>query len=328
MMSDKLEQVRERYPEQINPYCRQLIAEHPELAPLYCADSRELETGGLETDGLGEKTLSPFPHLIHTYRDRAVLLTTGNCFSRCRFCFRKRLWRTDSPEMKEPDETELNQIGDWLRAHPEVDDVLLSGGDVLTLPDERISRLLNLLTSTGTVYTIRICSRAPAACPERLTENLCELLGNTPGVWFMSHFNHPAEVTDDAAAACTRLIRHGVPILNQAVLLAGINDDPEILRTLFKKLTAIRVKPHYLFHVDPVEGVSHFATGVKKGLEIMASFRDSLSSIARPDFAIDLPCGGGKVVLTPEDNVSPDGAVYWSPVKKKYMPHPLAEKEK
>ncbi len=321
-----LEKVKIRYPEQINAYCRKLIADHPELAPLYSADSRELDPAGLETDGLGEKPLSPFPHLIRTYRDRAVLLTTGNCFSRCRFCFRKRLWRTDCPEMTEPDETELAAIAEWFRGHPEVDDVLLSGGDVLTLSDEKIHELLSLLRRTGTVQTIRICSRALAAQPERLTDALAAMLGECPGVWFMSHFNHPAEVTDAAASACGKLVRNGVPVLNQAVLLAGINDDPEILRVLFKKLTAIRVKPHYLFHVDPVEGVSHFATGVKKGLDIMASFRDSLSSIARPDFAIDLPCGGGKVILTPPDNTAEDGS-YWSPVKHTYIVHPLAKKE-
>ncbi len=322
-----LEKVRQLYPEQINHYCRTLISEHPELAPLYCADERELDSAGLETDGLGERTLSPFPHLIRTYRDRAVLLTAGTCFSRCRFCFRKRLWRTDCPEMTEPDDRELYQIAAWFREHPEIDDVLLSGGDVLTLPDERIQQLIGLLQQTGTVRTIRICSRAPAAQPERITESLAAMLGSCDGVWFMSHFNHPAELTDAAVAACKRLIRHGVPVLNQAVLLAGINDREEILRSLFKKLTAIRVKPHYLFHVDPVEGVSHFATGVERGLEIMASFRDCLSSIARPDFAIDLPCGGGKVVLTPADNSAQDGT-YWSPVRKTYMKHPLANKNK
>ena len=123
----RLAQVRALYPEQINDYCRKLIAEHPALAPMYCADPRELDSAGLETDGLGETTLSPFPHLIRTYHDRALLLTTGACFSRCRFCFRKRLWRTDSPVMQEVDEAEFSDILQWLKAHPEVDDILLSG---------------------------------------------------------------------------------------------------------------------------------------------------------------------------------------------------------
>lgn len=320
-----LQNVKERYPEQLNPYCRQLIADHPELAPLYLADVREWESAGLDMDGLGETTLSPFPHLIRTYRDRAVLLTTGHCFARCRFCFRKRLWRTDCDTVTEPDDNELAAIAAWLKANPEVDDILLSGGDILTLPDEKILHLIRLMQDTGTIRTIRICSRAPASCPERITDELAAMLGSVDGLWFMCHFNHPAELTPQAECACRKLIAHGVPMLNQAVLLAGINDDPEILRQLFKHLTYLRVKPHYLFHVDPVEGVAHFATGVEKGLEIMASFRDNLSSIARPDFAVDLPCGGGKVILNPTDNLQADGS-FWSPIKKIFMRHPLTEK--
>ena len=321
-----LAQVRALYPEQINDYCRKLIAEHPVLAPMYCADPRELESAGLETDGLGETTLSPFPHLIRTYQDRALLLTTGACFSRCRFCFRKRLWRTDNPVMQEVDESEFTKILQWLKEHPEVDDILLSGGDVMTLPDHKILDLIDRLFDTGTIRTCRICSRAPAAAPERITELFAAELGKREGVWFICHFNHPDELTPEAREACRRLIRNGVPMLNQAVLLAGVNDSVEILHKLFKNLAQLRVKPHYLFHVDPVEGVSHFATGVQKGLEIMESFRYTLSSLARPDFAIDLPCGGGKVVLTPDDQ---DGnGNYWSAVKQCYMKHPLTHQKK
>ena len=322
---EQLAQVRAIYPEQINDYCRKLIAEHPALAPMYCADPRELESAGLETDGLGETNLSPFPHLIRTYRDRALLLTTGACFSRCRFCFRKRLWRTDHPVMQKISGEEFSAILQWLKEHPEVDDILLSGGDVMTLPDGKIFQLIDRLLETGTVRTCRICSRAPAAAPERITEQFASELGKRDGVWFVCHFNHPDELTKEAADACRRLVRNGVPMLNQAVLLAGVNDSVEILHKLFKNLTHLRVKPHYLFHIDPVEGVAHFATGVQKGLEIMEAFRDTLSSLARPDFAIDLPNGGGKVVLSPNDT---DGnGNYWSAVKQCYMKHPLTEKK-
>lgn len=321
---EQLAQVRTLYPEQINDYCRKLIAAHPALAPMYCADPAELENAGLETDGLGETALSPFPHLIRTYQDRALLLTTGACFSRCRFCFRKRLWRSDCAAMQEPDETELAAICHWLKEHPEVDDILLSGGDVMTLPDEKILALIDRLFATGTIRTCRICSRAPAAAPERITEAFAKELGKRDGVWFVCHFNHPDELTEEARTACRLLIRNGVPMLNQAVLLAGVNDRIEILHKLFKELAHLRVKPHYLFHIDPVEGVSHFATGVEKGLEIMEAFRYTLSSLARPDFAIDLPCGGGKVVLTPDDTDA--NGNYWSAVKQCYMKHPLTAK--
>lgn len=320
---DAESEVLKRYPEQINPYCGRLIREHPELAPMYLADPRELDDAGLQTDGLGEKTLSPFPHLIRTYRDRALLLTTAKCFARCRFCFRKRLWRTDSPLMTEPDDRELLEICAWLKEHPEIDDVLLSGGDAMTLSDDRLLRLVAMLKATGTVSTCRICSRAPAVEPDRITDSIAAALGAIDGVWFVCHINHPSELTAEAEAAIRRLVSHGVPLLNQCVLLKGINDDAAILRTLFKRLAALRVKPHYLFHIDPVEGVAHFSTGVRKGLEIMEEFRDTLSSIARPDFAIDLPSGGGKVILAPDD-VSADGNRYWSAVKQCFMTHPLA----
>ncbi len=320
---EQLAQVRALYPEQINDYCRKLIAEYPDLAPMYSADPRELESAGLEIDGLGETTLSPLPHLIRTYQDRALLLTTGACFSRCRFCFRKRLWRTDHPAMQELEENEFYAILQWLNEHPEVDDILLSGGDVMTLPDQKIFFIIDQLLDSGTVRTCRICSRAPAAAPERITEQFAAELGKRDGVWFVCHFNHPDELTEAARNACRRLVRNGVPMLNQAVLLAGVNDSIEILHKLFKTLASMRVKPHYLFHIDPVEGVSHFATGVQKGLEIMEAFRFTLSSLARPDFAIDLPCGGGKVVLSPDDR---DGnGNYWSAVKQCYMKHPLTE---
>ena len=320
---EKLEQVRIRYPEQINAYCRELIARYPAVAPMYLADHRELDSAGLETDGLGENHLSPFPHLIRTYHDRAVLLTTAKCFSRCRFCFRKRIWRTDLAEMEDPPQEELEQICQWLKSHPEVDDILMSGGDVMTLSDEKIFNMINMLKGTGTVGTIRICSRAPGVQPDRITEDFAARLGAVDGVWFVCHFNHPDELTPEAENACRRLVAHGVPMLNQAVLLKDVNDKTEILHKLFKRLSRLRVKPHYLFHIDPVEGVAHFATGIRRGLEIMEDFRDTLSSLARPDFAIDLPSGGGKVVLSP-DCCDAEGR-YWSKVKQQYMAHPLKD---
>lgn len=318
---EKLEKVRLIYPEQINAYCKDLIARCPDIAPMYCADPRELDSAGLETDGLGENHLSPFPHLIRTYRDRAVLLTTAKCFSRCRFCFRKRIWRTDLAMMEDPPQEELDAICAWLKEHPEVDDILMSGGDVMTLSDDKIFNMINMLKATGTVGTIRICSRAPGVQPDRISDGFAARLAAVDGIWFVCHFNHPDELTPEAEAACRKLVAHGVPMLNQAVLLKGVNDRTEILHKLFKRLSQLRVKPHYLFHVDPVEGVAHFATGVRRGLEIMDDFRDTLSSVARPDFALDLPDGGGKVLLTP-DHCDEEGR-YWSKVKQEFMLHPL-----
>lgn len=319
--SDALERVRARYPEQLNGYCRKLLEEHPALRPLYCADPRELDDSGLPPDGLGEIPLSPCPHLIRTYRDRALILTTDACFSRCRFCFRKRLWNSEA-KADPLDEKDLECILAFLRAHPETDDILLSGGDPLTLSDEKLFQIIDAVRAVESVRTIRICSRAPAAAPDRITDELAKRLGATDGLWFVCHFDHPDELTVEAENALRRLVRQGVPVLDQTVLLAGVNDDAETLRRLFKRLAFLRVKPHYLFHIDPVEGVSHFATGVQKGLALMEGFRDTLGSIARPDFAVDLPCGGGKVVLTPDDT-APDGS-FLSCVTGDYRKHPLA----
>lgn len=309
------------YPAKINHYCGELLRLHPRLRPLYLPDPRELESHGLDDDGLGEEAQSPVPRLIRRYRDRAVVLTTGECFVRCRFCFRKRLWR-ENRTTAPISEAELEAITDFLDRTHEITDILLSGGDVLTLDDDRVIRLAGAIRAAGAVTTVRICSRAPAVEPDRVTPELVRKLAAIDGVWFVTHFDHPDELTEAAGAALRRLVAAGVPVLNQSVLLAGVNDDPETLRLLFSRLAALRVKPHYLFHVDPVDGVAHFATGVARGMEIMEQLRTRLGSIATPVFALDLPEGGGKVVLSP-DSPAPDGR-YWSRIFKKYLVHPLA----
>ena len=178
--------------------------------------------------------------------------------------------------------------------------MLISGGDPLMLPFGRLKAIVDAVAAVPSIQVIRIGSRMPVVWPERVTAEIAEYFGSIPGLWFATHFNHPREVTPEAAAACGRLVRAGVPVVNQSVLLKGVNDDAELLEELFRKLVAIRVKPHYLFHVDPVRGVRHFATGVEKGLQILRAFRPRLSSLAVPTFAIDLPEGGGKVALQPE----------------------------
>lgn len=309
-----------RYPVQLNSYCKALSGRSSAVAKLYLPDLRELENPGLEADGLAELEQSPVPNLIRRYRDRAVLLTTSECFVRCRFCFRKRLWADGAARFSLSDEN-LDQVCEWLDRNREVDDILLSGGDPLVLNDDRVVHLATRIRAAGNVRTVRICSRAPAVEPRRITEQLTERLSVIDGLWFVTHFNHPDELTPESEAALKRLVSHGIPVLNQSVLLKGVNDDAETLRRLFKGLSALRVKPHYLFHIDPVEGVSHFATGVEKGLAILEDFRYTLSSLATPAFAIDLPRGAGKVVLVP-DCAGKNG--YRSSVTGEYVDHPLA----
>ena len=318
-----LAEVKRRYPVKLNEYCRRLAERSAAVSRLYLPDLRELEELGLSSDGLAETAQSPVPKLIRRYVDRAVVLATTECFVRCRFCFRKRLWADGAAQYNLSD-PELDGICSFLDGSREITDILLSGGDPLVLNDERLLEIVKRIGSSGGVETIRICSRAPAVQPGRVTEELASALSEIDGVWFVTHFDHPDELTPEAERACRVLVSHGVPVLNQTVLLAGVNDDAETLRRLFKRLAALRVKPHYLFHIDPIEGVSHFATGIGKGLEIMSEFRMTLSSIAAPSFAIDLPEGEGKVILTP-DCRREDGA-YLSSVTGRYIRHPLADK--
>ncbi len=310
----------------MNAYCAHLAERSDAVRKLYYPDIRELENDErLSSDGLSEQEQSPVPKLIRRYIDRAVVLTTSSCFVRCRFCFRKRLW-ADGVSQTSLTDSELQGICSFLENHPEITDILLSGGDPMTLSSERLLAIVRAIASSGRVETVRICSRAPAVEPSRVTPEFAKALGAIDGVWFVTHFDHPDELTEDAKNACRLLVSSGVPVLNQTVLLRGINDSAETLRTLFKSLIAIRVKPLYLFHIDPIEGVSHFATGVGKGLEILEEFRGTLPSLATPLFAIDLPDGAGKVNLTPDCRRAEDGA-YRSAVSGKYVIHPLAEKK-
>ena len=315
-----LSDVEKRYPVKLNPYCRKLTEQSNAAAKMYLPDERELDPYGLSDDGLGEIPQMPVPKFIRRYTDRAVLLCTDKCFSHCRFCFRKRQWRSDAPPMNLTD-NELDAVCSWLDQNHEVTDILLSGGDVMTLPDDKVIKIATKLRNAGNVSSVRICSRAPAAEPARITDKIVARLAEIEGLWFVTHFNHPDELTPEAREACRKLVRNGIPVLNQTVLLAGINDDAETLRSLFKTLVSWRVKPHYLFHVDPIEGVAHFATGVQKGLDILKDFQLSLSSLATPAFAIDLPCGGGKLVLTAAEKN--ENGEWLSPVLKRYIKHPL-----
>ena len=200
--------------------------------------------------------------------------------------------------------------------------LILTGGDPLMLSTYRLHEILKKLVSTGTISVIRIGSRVPVTWPERIDTKLVTMLAGFDGLWLMTHFNHPAEVTPESAAACRKFVKAGIPVLNQTVLLRGVNDDAAVLEKLFRELIRIQVKPHYLFHVDPVRGVRHFATGIEKGLEMLRAFRPRLSSLAVPAFAIDLPEGGGKVALQPDYRCG-DGFVSINDVKVVKYPGPL-----
>ncbi len=276
-----------------DPIFRQIMPEPAEVDPHWAGDP----------DALAENEQSPVPRLIHRYPDRAVLLTTDNCATRCRHCLRKRRWAQADKEMTD---TEFDSVIDYLEATPEIREVLVSGGDPLILEDERLKFILTRLRAVKSLRILRIGTRVPVVLPQRLTEDFCRMLGAVGGVWMATHFNHPLEVTEQAAAACARLQKNGVPMVNQAVLLRNVNDDVETLRELGWRLLECGVKPYYLFHGDPIDGARHFRTGLKKGMDIMRELRKTTSGLAVPNLALDLPGGEGKVVLEPDAAIIKD----------------------
>ena len=260
----------------------------------------ELDDVKSSYDPLAENSQMPVPRLIHRFDDRAVLLSTSRCAIHCRFCFRKRFWTTDQEELSDITDDELDKIVSHLKKTPQIKEVLISGGDPLMLGLIRLRQIISAISSVESVLTIRVGTRIPVVMPELVTDELAAYFGSVPGLWLLTHFNHVKEVTPQSVEACSKFIRNGVPVLNQTVLLKGVNNTPQAMEELFRTLIRHRIKPHYMFHVDPVRGVRHFSTGIENGLEILRYFRSRLSSLAIPTFAIDLPDGGGKVHLQPD----------------------------
>lgn len=252
-----------------------------------------------DDDPLHEEQQMPVPRLIHRYQDRAVLLTTNVCATHCRFCLRKRKWKQGTKN-SHISETELTDVCSYLKLHPEIKEILISGGDPLMLKNCELRKILLKISQIQSIDILRLGTRIPVVMPERINDELVHILAEFSGLWVATHFNHPVELTEDAINSCRKLTHAGIPVINQTVLLKGINNDSEILAELFSKLAKNRIKPHYLFHVDPVKGNAHFATGIDSGLKIMRELRNKISSICTPTFAIDLPEGGGKIPLQPD----------------------------
>ena len=260
-------------------------------------DEAELADNESSFDPLAENRNSVTERLIHRYHDRALLLTTGNCLIRCRFCLRKRFWNGGDNNCPEITTKQIAEAREYVKNHAEINEILLSGGDVLSLSNTKVRELIEAFHDIEHINVIRIASRMLVVEPKRFDDGLLVIFEEFDKLWLMTHFNHPQEISEDTCRTAKKIIKTGTPILNQSVLLKGVNDDAETQIELCQKLTAIKIKPHYLFHVDPVQGVRHFATGIEKGLEILREMRGRLSSISTPTFAIDLPDGGGKVAL-------------------------------
>lgn len=258
-------------------------------------DPEEFVTAECELiDPLGEAKYSPHPRLVHRYPDRALILVTDQCAMFCRHCFR----RSFTGGMKGAlTDAELVPMLDYFEEHPEINEVLMTGGDPLTLSDERLERLIGRIKSVRPEMIVRVCSRMPVVLPSRMTDGLAKMLGKWEGIWIVTHFNHPAELTEEALEGIKRIRRAGIPFLNQTVLLRGVNDDVTTLRRLFKELLAGGVKPYYLFQGDLAAGTSHLRVPLEEALELTSELKENLSGMAMPRFAVDLPGGGGKITL-------------------------------
>ena len=258
-------------------------------------DVREFEVQEYElSDPLGEKKFSPCTRLVHRYPDRALILVTDRCAMYCRHCFR----RSFSGCMNGPlADHELEPILEYLNCHNDIKEVLLSGGDPLTLSDNRLLSLVERIKKVRPDMILRLCSRMPVVNPARVTDKLAHALSQYEGLWFVTHFNHRAELTDDSSTAVRRLISCGIPVLNQTVLLRGVNDDIGSLKELFQGLLRLGVKPYYLFQGDLAAGTSHLRVPLKKALGLTERLKNEISGMAMPRFSLDLPGGGGKITL-------------------------------
>lgn len=283
--------VVERYPMRITPYYLELIEEPGDPIWRQCVpDIAELHDLTQSPDPLDEERLSPVPGLIHRYPDRVVWIVSSACAVYCRFCMRKRGVGCASMAPARVDDAIAYIAGD-----PRIRDVVLSGGDPLLLPDDRLAAILSALSRIPHVEMVRIGTRVPVTLPERITPGLARLLKRHQPVYVNTHFNHPREITPQSAKACARLADAGVQLGNQTVLLKGVNDDPQTMLSLMRRLLAIRVRPYYIHQMDLVQGTAHFRTRVARGIAVMQALRGHTSGLAVPHYVIDLPGGKGKV---------------------------------
>lgn len=289
----------------ITPYYLSLIDPDDPFDPVRLQaipSSKELYTAPEDlTDPLHEDGDSPVPGLTHRYPDRVLLLVTDQCSMYCRHCTRRRFaGQTDCPLP----EKQIDQCIDYIADHPEVRDVLISGGDPLTLSDEKLETIIRKIRAIEHVEIIRIGTRTPAVMPMRITDSLCAMLRKYQPIFVNTHFNHPKEITEESAAACAKLADAGIPLNNQSVLLSGVNDCVHVMKQLVQTLLTVRVRPYYLYQCDLSKGISHFRTPVSKGIEIIEGLRGHTSGLAVPTFVIDMPGGGGKTPVMPNYVIS------------------------
>ena len=261
-------------------------------------DPREIEFSlpGSEEDPLAERTHMPVPGLIHRYPDRVLALVTGTCAVYCRHCNRKRTWiNSEAGNTREA----FCRMVDYVAASPGVREIIISGGDPLTSSLSLLDEFLKAFREIPHVEVLRIGTRIPVVLPMRITDDLCQMLARHRPLWINTHFNHPREITPESTKACERLLKAGIPVSNQAVLLKGVNDSLKVIQDLCLGLQRIMVRPYYLFHCDAVRGTDHFRTDIRKGVEIIQELWGKIGGLCIPNYVVDLPDGGGKAMMVP-----------------------------
>jgi lysine 2,3-aminomutase len=266
-----------------------------------------LEFPDADVDPVGDMFYRKTNRIVHKYPDRVIMLVTEACPVYCRHCTRKfHTTDVEGTYFRDNEGGDFEEDLSYVREHPEIRDVLLTGGDPLSYRDEKLETILSGLRAIPSVEIIRIGSRFPVLLPQRITDEFCQMLARHHPVWLNTHFNHPREITPEAAAAVDRLLRHGVPVGNQTVLLKGINDDVPTMRKLMTELLRIRARPYYLYHCDNVTGVSHFMTSVEKGWEIMEGLQGHMTGFGVPQYVLTTRIG--KIPITqPYHEITEDG---------------------
>ncbi|MFI1581053.1 arginine 2,3-aminomutase [Embleya sp. NPDC020630] len=300
-----------RYRWSVTPYYASLMDPDDPLCPVrqqaVPAGGELVEFSGAEVDPVGDTFYRKTNRVVHKYPDRVILLVTEACPVYCRHCTRKfHTTDVNGTYFRDDEGESFDEDLRYIAEHPEIRDVLLTGGDPLSYRDGRLEEIIAGLRAIPSVEIIRIGSRFPVLLPQRITDELCEMLARYHPVWVNTHFNHPKEITPEASAAVDRMLRHGIPVGNQTVLLRGINDDVATMRTLMTQLLRIRVRPYYLYHCDNVTGVSHFMTSVAKGWEIMEGLQGHITGFGVPQYVLTTRLG--KIpIARPYFTVTPDG---------------------
>ena len=286
------------YPLAITPYYFSLINLSDDNDPIRAQcfpDAQEMiNSDGQSDDPLGEDAHMPVPKLVHRYPDRCLAIVTEVCATYCRHCNRKRYWSAPNTSTLK---LRLKKMIGYIAGSPQIREVIISGGDPLTLDDNVLDDFLTALKGIPHVEVLRIGSRAPVVMPSRSTTELCKTRKRHRPVWFNTQFNHPHEITPDSTRACNMLQEAGIPVSNQSVLLCGINDSPEIMRRLLYGLQKISVRPYYLFHCDQVKGCAHFRTDLKTGTKIMENIWQNCSGLSLPQYVLDVPGSTSKIPL-------------------------------